>query len=420
MKRAHTGNRIVRHALTLVELLVVISIMVMLAAISIPMFKPILESQRTRNGAQTLSTVLQQVRFKAMREKRPYGVEFVRYIADENINNQSGTGTNLSVQLRLLREGNKMTDLPNLVTSVGESFSAGAVVENGQIRLYRYNTYYDSSGAVTTTNRPWIEIPDGSDITKPRDAYYVAWERWDDLVSPGDSIKFGFQGRSYRMADNSNRRLADPYGSPGNSRGLTLPQPTPGSNHAFYIATTFLLPSYPRPSLAPPISLPRGTVVDLQFSGFRNPYLNNNNPNDPNPNYRSFSSFNSSYKVRVMFSPNGTVDYCEYGTGNDRFDPHSGLFYFLVGEWDRQAINLQGETLTEDGLNNVQVSSSFWVTVNPRGGEIRATEINPPRETNIQNWKNETDPNDKRIRLETMLEPAREFASEYFTNLGGF
>lgn len=78
-----------------------------------------------------------------------------------------------------------------------------------------------------------------------------------------------------------------------------------------------------------------------------------------------------------MFSPAGYVDRF-YTDGNidsgEKINPDEiitvthkpfrGVFYFLVGEWDK----INGG---EDGKNNLETQSNFWVTIKDRDGTVR-------------------------------------------------
>ncbi|MCS7306702.1 MAG: prepilin-type N-terminal cleavage/methylation domain-containing protein [Thermoguttaceae bacterium] len=68
---AHPSSRT---GLTLVELLVVVTILVMLTAVVIPVLTPSLESRRMREAARQVNLYLNRARSMAMEKKRPVGV----------------------------------------------------------------------------------------------------------------------------------------------------------------------------------------------------------------------------------------------------------------------------------------------------------------------------------------------------------
>ncbi|MDR0521658.1 MAG: prepilin-type N-terminal cleavage/methylation domain-containing protein, partial [Planctomycetaceae bacterium] len=83
-----------RSGMTLVELLVVAAVLVALLAVSVPVFKPMLESRQTQNAAQVLAAALQQARITAVKEQRTYGLAFIPF----------ETAPATSLQLRLQKE----------------------------------------------------------------------------------------------------------------------------------------------------------------------------------------------------------------------------------------------------------------------------------------------------------------------------
>ncbi len=311
--------------MTLVELLVAVSILVTLVAISVPMFKPMLESQKTAGGARTVAMALERARVKAMESGQSCGVSFERYT--------EGNESNLALRLRLVK-------LPKpFVSPEGEIVSVAA-----------------GGGFSTTTNL--------SDIG----------------ISNNDLVQFNFQGRYYPLSGSGTNWTATGAGS------LT--------DATYKIIRKTLTPSNLRSVLAPTIVMPRGTVVDLKYSGLGlagTEFIDT----APNPNTNNLSSG----PVVIMFSPSGTLDRELHRTWNgSAYQQHENrdLFpFFCIGEWDR-GIDIGHE----DGKNNIQVGNGFWVTLNPKTGEVRVTEMYPVTTANdVQN--------------------ARKFAAEHYVNLGG-
>lgn len=68
----------VRSALTLVELLVVIGIMLILAAVSVPAMRPAMENRRIREAARMTNMYITRARYRAMQTGQICGVELVR------------------------------------------------------------------------------------------------------------------------------------------------------------------------------------------------------------------------------------------------------------------------------------------------------------------------------------------------------
>ncbi|MDR0706220.1 MAG: prepilin-type N-terminal cleavage/methylation domain-containing protein [Planctomycetaceae bacterium] len=308
-------------AFTLIELLVVMSIMVLLVAMSVPMLKPMFESQKTKNAAQTVAAALQRVRFKAMEEQAACGIQFDRFT--------EGDANNVSLRMRLLKSGNAYLNPPDV----------RARVENNVINFYEYDS----------VSGKWNNPTTPQDIQKITDA---------------SSIQFGRQGRFYSKTDLT---LDLPF------IGLNLPE----NNDAD--AMEFKVLQSPRASLSPPVVLPRGTVIDLAFSSA--PSVSNEerfNNKDPT----------KTKGVKIVFTPAGYLDK-EFYIDDTRYELYNGLIYFCIGEWER------GLDPADDGKNNIETMTNFWVTLNPKTGQVRITEMAPA--------SNNTD-----------VQGARKFAAEHF------
>jgi prepilin-type N-terminal cleavage/methylation domain-containing protein len=335
--------------MTLVELLVVMAIMAILVAISIPSLKPMLESQRAANGARAVATKLQQTRLKAMRENRPCGVEFMRFDSEPRA----------SLQMRNVK------DTPNFIRleirgGTGSSEVRCVVVPNGDgtatIRLVK-GTFVTSPEH--NDDRIWTEINTGSPA-EGIDTHIV--ERWRAKVLPGLSIQFNRQGRWFRLEDSFTVIDCDD----------PLPTNQTLVGGAYPEAVSFNVTQRPASMLNSVTVLPRGTVIDLVHSGREVNMARGSGvdfDNAATPTYVTQS-------VIVMFSPTGYVDRF-YIDGTEGNKPFNGITYLLVGEWDKIDSG-------EDGKNNLATESNFWVTIKDRDGTVRISP-NSSDGTNIEN-----------------------------------
>ncbi len=312
--------------MTLVELLVVVTVMVILMAVAVPQFKPALESQRTVNAARVVALALERARVRSMMENRAVGVEFMRY--------HNGHAPNLSLQMRYIREAKPLAQIaPNVRARVTDSNPDDDIHET-RITLHQFNGTDWSEEATT------------------------AQAEWENKVKAGYKIQFGRQGRSYTLRDPWN--LAEPY------QNLQLPYGETGEMDGKN-ALEVLITRPPEPLFSPPVGLPQGTVVDLQFSDF-----------DGVDGRQSFEvGFDvppTTRGVTLLFSPAGNVE--KYAVnGDEKPLPYGGLFYFLVGEWERQGT--ENGVLSADGLTNLQTPSNTWVTVHPRTGRVSLGKMGP-------------------------------------------
>jgi prepilin-type N-terminal cleavage/methylation domain-containing protein len=312
-----------RPAFTLVELLAVVTIMVILIAVSIPMMKPLLESRRTANGAQVLAGALQRVRAKAIQEQTSYGLRLIPY-----------SNTNVSVQFRLQKNKRRYVNTDSRVR---------VIVESGKVL------------PVVFEDGKWTKTPND-----PGFAALLNTASGVIVASSGCEIQFNRAGRYYKLG--TNQQLEQPY------LQLNLPEAFDGTS-----ALEFSISQPPRSAMAPQVVMPRGTVVDLLFSG-------------------TMESQNGNV---LFFSPTGGVDTLNNTMVNEPI-------YFCVGEWDRQITDTSTmQSLAEDKKNNLEMPATYWVVVHPKTGLIRITENAPV-----------TNNND--------LTGARKYAAEVFTNIGGF
>jgi prepilin-type N-terminal cleavage/methylation domain-containing protein len=329
-------HSVICNGFTLIELLVVMSIMVLLVAASVPLLKPMFESQKTKNAAQTVAAALQRVRFKAMEEQATYGITFTPF---EN--------NPVAVQMRLVKMGN----------SVLNSQDYRVQIFDGEVFLYE---------------------SDSTDIWKLCAQTHDAWTDWNSHVQAGYEIQIGRQGRFYKL--DTVKTLAPPYDK------LRLPEDADGNtSQSVSNAMEYLIAQPPRTTLTPPVVLPRGTVIDLTHSAgcFA--------PEDQANYNKNKLHFNGSIQ-NILFTPNGYIDFF-----NGNYNPYyGGLIYLCIGEWERGL----DPNLAEDGKNNIETMTNFWVTLNPQTGQVRVTEMAPILPTS-------TTDDDK-------LRDARKFAAEHF------
>jgi hypothetical protein len=298
------------------------------------------ESQKTKNAAQTVAAALQRVRFKAMEEQKTYGIEFQPFENNQNV----------AVQMKLVKMGNNVLNSSDIRIKV----------ISGNINLCVYDQ--DSNLLPGDTNYYWTNSPNSS---AQQTSLATAITNWNQQVTAGCDVQFGRQGRLYRLATPTT--LAAPY------HQLTLPE-----NSSSDAALEYKIVQSPRSSLTPPVVLPRGTVIDLAHSAGCNALENLTNYNH-----------NKLMPIQyILFTPNGYIDYFD---GN--YNPYyGGLIYLCIGEWER------GLNLAEDGKNNIETMTNFWVTLNPKTGQVRVTEMAPY----------DSDP------TKLPIENARKFAAEHF------
>ena len=336
--------------MTLVELLVVVAIIGLLLAVSVPLLRPALASRKTSNAAQVLASAFQQARMKSMQEGRSYGLLLIPY----------DIAPTVAVQLRLQRS----------VPSVVNPENIRVVVRDGTIIPCRFNA----------GNAEWVVLG-GADPDR------VAVEK---LLVPGSMIQFNRIGRWFTIG--ANFTLAGPYDN------LNLPiDPVPNAPTS-KDALEYCITSGPTSTWTPQQVMPRGSVVDLAFSGGETLDFEGA-PKDDGVGIPP--SFKSNDEIIVMFSPAGHVDLLYVNGLPKRVNE---MLFFCVGEWDRQ-VDAGGNSLAEDKKSNLEVPATYWVTIHPKTGEIRIAENAPIPAS---------------VTLGGKIHDARKFAREHFFNVGGF
>jgi type II secretory pathway pseudopilin PulG len=341
----------------LVELLVVMSIMVLLVAVSVPMLKPMFKSQKTKNAAETVAAALQRVRFKAMEEQETYGISFEPF---DPVNYQ-----NVVVQMRLVKMGTPVLNSQDIRIIIASGVINFCVYDQDHGQVTRKN---DDGDPDPDTNYYWTTNPNTS---AKKTARANAKDEWDAKVRGGYEIQLARQGKVYKLDSPSN--LAFPYHSLTLPADVPVPPPTYFNN-----ALEYNIVQQPRSTLSPPVVLPKGTVVDLN-SGYSSV------PFGYGPSYEI--PINSANKY-LLFTPNGNIDYFQ-----GYYKPcYGGLIYLCIGEWER------GIGAAEDNKDNIQTLTNFWVTLNPKTGQVRITEMAPHDNPG----------------LGTALEKARKYAAEHY------
>ena len=355
-----------RQALTLVELLVTISIMGLVIAISIPMVKPMLASNKVKSGADIVAGFLGQARDRAIEEGRPVGVTF-----DRVLNYGDGVTFPYNGACVLMRQVAEPKPLSGFVKDV--RVAVNCVNGTGQISFYAWQESPPLSG-----NWDWR-------LANVEATY------WTKLVKEGDQIQFNAQGPKYELSE----------GGGGFEINMTRPAnlnlaPPVYETYQPALFKVFRKPQATKvaPTMAVPVALPEGIVVDLDCSGMGMsdgkqfydektlPYVGNS------PCFFARDDFcaadeTDKTSVTIMFSQTGEVDRVYYNDkpsnlGASGVIPSEPIF-LCIGIWERTGF-WDGGTLSEDYLpdpsvRNYHDMNNYWVTVFPQTGAIRVNRV---------------------------------------------
>jgi prepilin-type N-terminal cleavage/methylation domain-containing protein len=309
-------NSVLRSGMTLVELLVVLTIALMLAAVTIPRLRPDLERSRIREAARSVQLYLSSARNQAITSGRSCGVQIER-LANYSVSGGTALESGCSAML---------SQVESPLGYCGDTIPALVKVT--------VNTNGTNSSLVTVN---LTFVPGGS--INPT------------LIKAGDMVQLGLQGPLYTVTANGGATATLDV-----SQGLAVPWTanSPPVPYKFF--------RQPVKSSAGALQLPSPSVIDLTYSGLDWPtapsataspaYWNGNGPNDLMP-------------VQIMFAADGSVDRV-YVDGQVSF-PTTPIC-LLIGK--RQNVN------DPDPANsNMADFNCLWVAINPRTGLIMTTDL---------------------------------------------
>ena len=357
--------------ITLIELLVVITILTMMATFAIPRMRPVMENRNVREAARATNVFLSQARAGAIKTGRPCGVLFERA---GNLNAPDACVVMRQVEIPPPYAGDTTTAAViiqdwTINPNTGADHWTGYLVLKVAIRensewsdgLVRYGDFMQLNH-----QGPWFEIVDDPfdvpDKDFPTDANgYIQFSAGADSPPPFDNWAdnyvltlrrpaAGMAALPWRkvpatdypeviVADSVNTRWSGPVPF------KVYRQPT-------FDLTSGLSGAFG--SIAPSLQLPRGTVVDLQYSG-----------TGTGTEFAAVGSTDAS-PVVVMFSPSGALaGVCYQEEQQAVTDP----VFLLIGRWGRTI-----DPLPDDGFNNWQDMTNFWLAVSPQSGLITVAE----------------------------------------------
>lgn len=204
-------HNVKRRGLTLVELLVVIVILTMVTAATIPLMAPATGARKVREAARLVAATLANAQARAISTGRPVGV-WIQRISSQPTSGVEGTDSaNQSLEMFLCEE-----PPPYAGESMGDTVAIS------------------SSGQTVTFSTP---IP-------------------KNFVNQGDRIRFNYRGRFHTISALTPDATGNAYQS------ATI---TPNAQNPARVP--FQIYSEPRKASDPPAQVPVGTFVDLKHSG---------------------------------------------------------------------------------------------------------------------------------------------------------
>lgn len=372
-ERATHLTRLPLRAFTLVELLVVLGIIVILAAIALPTVKNLLQDQKITQAARAVQGYFESARGRALASGRPVAVIFERLPF-------SSAGT---VGTDLYRTNSTCVRL-----SMGEVFPpyegdwAGAtatLIGSPYATAAQIDVAQAASLMDTSVNPP---VSSG-------------------LVSLGDAIQFSDRQQAFAIIRDPfvvMNALGQPlvqidFANPPSLSGLALVEPTwqtVGTPLAAGAKVRFRIHRKPSKSMTGGIILPRGTCIDLAFSGSGTL----GREFAPDQIQGSSTAASDSFgPVFIVFGERGTVELAYYQgrVGNSvtalQVLP-TGIYHFLIGRTEQvpSPLPLPGDMLAPDAgagvesdrddfKSNLMDPGNVWVSINPFSGAIYTSQV---------------------------------------------
>jgi type II secretory pathway pseudopilin PulG len=311
--------------MTLVELLVVVSIMMIIMAVTLPRLRPELERGRTREAARSLHLYLTSARNRAVLEGRPCGVIIERMPTQ---------GDAAMIVSQVEAPPPYCCDTLPQMTAPYPGLAQVQVQSGGPVNGIAFFLVTISDLANNTAINIW----------------------------PGDQIQFNYQGPWYNFIDpaNTGKPLAtQPFTVTLDvSQGTTAPWPPTTASPAYL---PFKIMRRPIKAPAAPLQFPVPAVIDLTFSGVdttATPTANGINM------WGSGTTPTLQKPIIITFAPAGVVERLYF---ESNYFPVTQPIFLFVGKLDKVD--------QPSGSTNLDDISNLWVAINPLTGLVSTTSM---------------------------------------------
>lgn len=375
--------RATRSALTLVELMVALAVISVLAGIALPTVKSTIQGQKLNRAASLLQSALEEGRARAIAGGGGGGLIIDR-VGNETIADRCE-----STRIRFATVSPPYTgDVPGSTVKIG-------VNTNGTL-----NDFRDDLISIWF-NPTSIQARRAVDDLLAEQADPTLGVR-TKLVNPGDFVQVADGGLLLRISSVMG------YGTPAlrNVSGMNaavisdadvvnwvwmrVERAEPNLDLTRFAGqdVSFTITRSPRPAIALPIELPRGTSIDLSSSGIGR-FGNQFSPMFVDRNYTDetiapfVSGLRDYQSIYILFGKRGEVTRVLGGVLNGTNlvlsdIPVIGDIFFLVGEAGeiKPADPLESndpnpfEDAAKDGRTPLLDPESIWVTIKSRSGEV--------------------------------------------------
>jgi Tfp pilus assembly protein FimT len=393
-----------RRAFTMIELLIVVAIAMLLIAIAIPFIRPGIETSRLREAARQINTFIVGAKARAAESGRPFGVRLVRSSVD-------GTGDpNDCYRMQYVEvPPSYCGDLDNSKIKVGQWGGGLSPVSGVNPYLDPSNSFLRFSAwldAAQSANSQQLVVSSQQFVVNGGETANEAWDRAnrDALISPGDSIRFGFQGITYLILDmyydtaasTPRLTLAPIYGKtsvnflsasehwPRNPAG-EINQPFFDPDDPTYgVEKQYQIFRKPRVAGTSTLELPRNVSIDLALSGSSvdgNEFFADYDPLDIINNSYNNSTYADTKPIDIVFDPSGQVTNIVIG---GVVNNTNSSVYLHVGRTENvvSGVGGRGSTIFPNYVTGPELSASqnlnnndtYWVAVQYPSGAVLTAE----------------------------------------------
>ena len=305
--------------MTLVELLVVVTILLILAVTVLPSIAGSAESRRSRETARSVSSFIARAQSRSIGRQQWAGFMFLATGAG------LGAVDLLTVDVPEAYRGDSAT--ASVSIACGGNTGTASAVTAGDL---------SSIGTVNTGTNDLIRF----------DSRGPTFE-----ITSGSSLPIVFRPRGNTSGTTSGGTGGEDIGQ--STLNTPWPSPSPATH-------TFEIFRQPVPA-GPPFTLPEGRVIDITWSGY-------------GPNNATYRNFSSGSTVGVLFDGTGRMRQLIV---NSIRQTAIGPVFLLVGRADRAGQSDQSPLADDSKGANWQYADSTWIAIDPFTGVVKSAECTP-------------------------------------------
>ncbi len=369
------ADRLHKKAFTVVELLIVMGIIVLVAAVTLPSVKGLLSGQKVSEASRIVRTYADAAKARAIATGRPVALILDRSRYD----GQNGLQTcNMCTRLSMGDVFPPYTgDWLGSKGVVGDA-SGNGFGDNIVIPFAQAASLFD-----TTTSPPtpsgMVQAGDLIELGARREKFFITAV---PTIISGGNIQIFFNNPSLTTAGVAMVESAWPVGVGGSVGGVA-----------------FRVYRKPTKSMAGSVTLPRGTCVDLHFSGFGTtgrqfssdlvhfPTGVSTTPSYPAPYPESNTNHWNYGPIYLVFNPAGDLEAWyfqdrtfDYANPVQQRGLPTGLVHLLVGRTEQVVESPHVDAVAalvanEDFTTNIMDPENSWVTLNPYTGSVTSSPV---------------------------------------------